>query len=305
MELTQLYYFRTVARLQHYTHAAEELHITQPTLSKTISRLEEELGTNLFDRKGNSVQLNACGRAFLTQVDYIFSHLDYGKLQISEMLNPDTGNVSVAVTVREMLDPFLNVYIRRHPDTHIHITASSAADIKPMLEDHTVDFAITIQPIVSASVEWTPAFTEELGLIMSVNHPLASCQSVELAQMKNERFFMHNAFSDLTDMFYGFCESVGFSPNVIFEGDNYNLITNFVADNMGISMGSRRRFMEQNERKSTDPLAGCLVFMPVSDANCSRTIGFARLREFTLAPSALQLYDFLLYCLKNSYVPGS
>lgn len=64
MELLQLKYFQTVARLEHMTKAAEELHIAQPSLSKTIARLEKDLGVPLFDRQGRQITLNSFGKYF-------------------------------------------------------------------------------------------------------------------------------------------------------------------------------------------------------------------------------------------------
>ncbi len=71
MELSQLAYFRAVARTEHFTRAAEELHITQPSLSKAIANLEGELGVPLFDREGKRVRLNPYGAAFLERVEQI------------------------------------------------------------------------------------------------------------------------------------------------------------------------------------------------------------------------------------------
>ncbi len=72
MELLQLKYFQTVARLEHMTKAAEELHIAQPSLSKTIARLEKDLGVPLFDRQGRQITLNSFGKVFLKRVERIF-----------------------------------------------------------------------------------------------------------------------------------------------------------------------------------------------------------------------------------------
>ena len=73
MELTQLQYFRTVARIQNITRAAKALHISQPALSRAISRLEEELDASLFERSGNRITLSPSGVAFLNRVDQIFN----------------------------------------------------------------------------------------------------------------------------------------------------------------------------------------------------------------------------------------
>lgn len=69
MEWQQLEYFRVVARLEHFGQAAKELAISQPALSRSISKLEEELGVPLFDRMGRSVYLNSFGRVFLERVE--------------------------------------------------------------------------------------------------------------------------------------------------------------------------------------------------------------------------------------------
>lgn len=79
MELLQLYYFRTVAKNQHMTNAAEELRIAQPALSKTIARLEEDLGVPLFDRQGRSIKLNTFGQAFLRKVETALNALEDGR----------------------------------------------------------------------------------------------------------------------------------------------------------------------------------------------------------------------------------
>lgn len=86
MELTQLKYFQTVALTEHFTKAAASLHITQSALSKSILRLEHELGTQLFVRAGNRVYLNACGKILLYHVNSVLSELDLALQEITETL---------------------------------------------------------------------------------------------------------------------------------------------------------------------------------------------------------------------------
>ncbi len=79
MELLHLRYFRVVARLEHITKAAEELCIAQPSLSKTIRHLEQEVGVPLFDRPGRSIRLNQFGKAFLEHIETLFHELEEGQ----------------------------------------------------------------------------------------------------------------------------------------------------------------------------------------------------------------------------------
>jgi DNA-binding transcriptional LysR family regulator len=93
LELLQFNYFQTVARLEHMTKAAEELHIAQPALSKTISRLESDLGVPLFDRHKRNIMLNAFGRIFLEQVEIALNALEEGKRRVVEEAGLEKGRV--------------------------------------------------------------------------------------------------------------------------------------------------------------------------------------------------------------------
>ncbi|MHB8148225.1 MAG: LysR family transcriptional regulator, partial [Vulcanimicrobiaceae bacterium] len=85
MELQQLAYFRVVARTEHFTQAAEELAITQPALSRAISRLERDLGVALFDHRGRSVRLNRYGRAFLRHAERALVALEEGRREVGDL----------------------------------------------------------------------------------------------------------------------------------------------------------------------------------------------------------------------------
>ena len=87
MELSHLKYFQLTAELQHITRAAEQLYISQPALSKTISKLENELDVKLFDREGKNVFLNDYGKSVLFHANKIFSELDEMQREISDMKN--------------------------------------------------------------------------------------------------------------------------------------------------------------------------------------------------------------------------
>lgn len=95
MEWQQLEYFRVVARLEHFGQAARELAISQPALSRSISKLEEELGVTLFDRMGRSVYLNSFGRVFLERVEKGLTEIAMGVQEIQHLKNPYTGTVAL------------------------------------------------------------------------------------------------------------------------------------------------------------------------------------------------------------------
>ena len=107
MELLQLRYFRTVARMEHMTKAAQELCIAQPALSKTIARLEEDVGIPLFDRHGGRIRLNTFGKAILDKVEKALALLEEGRKEVSELAGLDQGSIHLATSTLDRLSDAL------------------------------------------------------------------------------------------------------------------------------------------------------------------------------------------------------
>ena len=118
MELMQLRYFVTVAQLQHLTRAAEQLRISQPALSKAISRLEEELGTELFDRSTNRIALNSSGRLYLQYVSQALSMLDSGETALQCQAGVVSGSVSIMTSCSGILQPAIRTFLTDNREIH-------------------------------------------------------------------------------------------------------------------------------------------------------------------------------------------
>ena len=112
MELLHLKYFQAAAKFEHMTRAAAALNISQPALSKTIARLEDDLGAPLFHRKGKQIYLNEFGKVFLERVNRIFLEINEGILQVNDMNSPEKGVISVAMTLPHITPKFLGDFKR-------------------------------------------------------------------------------------------------------------------------------------------------------------------------------------------------
>lgn len=295
MELTQLYYFKVVAEQQHFRKAAELLHITQPTLSQTISRLESELGCQLFDRIGRSASLNAYGREFYSHINDAIIQVEDGKRRILEMHNGNVGDIHIGITVPEMISDYLEPYLLHHSGIHIHQLYGSAKDFQSMLLDHTLDFAITIQPLETLEIQWEPIIVEEQGILVSSRHPLATRSSISLAELKNEKFIVNNANQDLRDQFQNYFIDAGYRPEIIFEGEQAALIKTLVTQNRGVSLCSKRRFNYHTALHENKDI----VYLPIQEKRCTRTTGFAKLRLRPFSPCCETFYHYLKNVLQN------
>ena len=91
MNLRQLYYFKKIAELEHYTRAAKELFVSQSSLSHAIQELESELNVKFFVKKGRNVELTKYGRLFLPYVQQTIDTLEAGLSKLEDYINPNTG----------------------------------------------------------------------------------------------------------------------------------------------------------------------------------------------------------------------
>src|SRR6202171_321624 len=124
MELHQLRYFRAVARTGNFTRAAEQEHVAQPSLSQQIRKLEDELGSRLFDRLGRSVRLTSFGETFLPRAEAILRQLADAKQEIEEMAGVERGKVvvgSIPTVAPYFLPGCLASFSRKFPDIQVSV----------------------------------------------------------------------------------------------------------------------------------------------------------------------------------------
>lgn len=286
MELSYLVYFRTVAKTEHISQAAAELHITQPALSRAIGRVEQEVGAQLFERGANSIRLNHTGRAFLRRVEQILAEYDDAMREASDNSQVETGSVKLMAPTLELLTGFLRSYLPQHPDMQIFHQLAGPRDTMHELETHGADFALCPEPSGNPRIEWHPLFREQYCLAVSAQHPLAGEETVQLKDLSEERFVFNNGSSGFTGLLRGFCCRAGFEPKICFMGDETDFAYDLVAKNVGIMMVPvTQQVPIQNH--ALDLLGEELRFVWLEGPGCARVIGLSRLKNGYLTPTAL------------------
>src|SRR6266567_2573570 len=239
MDLLQLKYFQTVARLEHMTKAARQLYIAQPSLSQTIARLEEELGVPLFDRQGRQKQLNQVGRVFLRRVERIFGELEDARSEIADLAGMERGGIALAVVIPQILPDLLRAFLTDHPHVSFRLFHQhSSPTVQQQLEQGEIDLCITSPPIEQQSIGWISLMTEEIYLMVPPGHRLAERTSIDLKEVEHEPFISlkpGNTIRDLTD---SFCQQAGFTPKVAFEGDEPSTIRGLITASLGVGFVS-------------------------------------------------------------------
>ena len=241
MNLNQLYYFKTVAKLEHFRNAAKELHISQPSLSHSISTLEEELGTKLFEKQGRCVKLTKYGKIFLNYVEKSLDTLELGEEKLRRFTNATKGNVDVAYVaplssyyipkaVRNFLD------IDKNKDITFTFKQELTIDVIEGLKSSKYDIGFCSFVKDEPSIVFEPILEQELVLIVPNNHKLCDLKSINIEEIENYPLVAYNKNSGLGKFTSKLFKESNINTNIVFECEDENAIAGLVAENFGIAI---------------------------------------------------------------------
>jgi len=291
MHLLQLKYFQVVAKNEHMTNSAEELHITQPSLSKSISKLEEELGVQLFERAGREIKLNNFGKAFLKRVDRIFLEIENGKRELVDMLINESSIISIAANNLCSFSKLLEGYLKLYPNTIFKQVMGSTIKMQQQLEKGEVDFCISSPPIEGYLIECVPLTIEEIFLIVPLEHRFASREEIDLIEVENDSFVSLKKGFGIRDLTEKFCQKAGFNQHIAFETDISANLMGLVNANMGVSLLPIIQWDDTKENRS--------VPIQIKKPKCSRKIALSFRKEQYLSDAAIQFKDYLIDYFKE------
>ncbi|WP_239618007.1 LysR family transcriptional regulator [Cohnella mopanensis] len=238
MELLQLKYFRTVARLEHVTRAAEQLHIAQPALSRTISRLEEDLGVPLFDRTARQIRLNTFGKAFLSKVESALSLLEEGKKEVIELAGLDRGIVSIATNTLICLSPSVAAFREKFPDVSFRINQIAPAEthsIGELLEQGITDLGFGPISLHKPGIREFPVLQTEVFLAVPHGHRLENHSSITLEQVADDPFIEYKIGHPFRQVNDEISRRAGIQRTIICEVDEPAALRSLVQAGLGIA----------------------------------------------------------------------
>jgi DNA-binding transcriptional LysR family regulator len=187
-----LRYFAVLAEELHFTHAAQRLHIAQPVLSKTIRRLERELGVLLLVRDRQRVSLTDAGRALLPVARRVLDELDDGLVQVRRLHRRDERNLRVGYHSSlppALLRPLTAAFAALRPGWRIELRSNDWADPARVVLDGTVDTAFLRLPVPGQDgLETEVLRIESRWIVLPAGHPLADRRTVRLRDLQDEPF---------------------------------------------------------------------------------------------------------------------
>jgi DNA-binding transcriptional LysR family regulator len=292
MELLQLQYFKALAERGHVAQTAQNLLISPPSLSATITRLERELGVQLFDRKGRSIHLNECGRIYLKYVNQILSSLENAKLEVLDVAKRRPLFLSIAINSPTIWQDATQAFLKEHPHVVISHTIINITQMDDPSYYSQFDFIITsTTDMTGDDWEWAILIPEDKPIFaVYPRHPFAKCKAVRFIDAKDENFIVLCKEFPMRKFFDDFCTTEGFSPKIVIECD-YMLRSRVLAAEYGIVLTT--------ESGSHTSVLSNAVFVEIIEPALHRTQAIIWNKRRYLSHDATIFRDFMINYYSN------
>jgi DNA-binding transcriptional LysR family regulator len=292
VQLQQLAYFVAVAEARHFTRAADQVGVSQPSLSQQVQALERELGAPLLHRTRGHVALTDAGEALLPVARRMLADADTARRQIQEVLNLGRGRVRLGATpslCTALLPPVLARFRRQHPGIELLIHESGSRDLQRALAEGGLDLALVVDARLGEDpqVATVPLFTEELVVISSPAGPgpVGRRRRMTVRDLAGQPLVMFRRGYDLRETTEAACRAAGFAPVLAIEGGEMDAVLEFVRAGLGLAVVPRT---VAGDRFRVTALA---------PPGLSRTILLAQRRGLALPHAAQALADTLVLLL--------
>ncbi|MWJ28099.1 LysR family transcriptional regulator [Halomonas sp. ZH2S] len=298
MTLTELRYIVTLAQEQHFGRAAERCHVSQPTLSVAVKKLEEELGTPLFERSKSTVQVTPLGEKIIIQAQRvleessaIYELASAGKDQLANPLR-----IGAIYTIGPYLFPHLiPALARAAPQMPLYIEEGMTGNLRRKLRSGELDVIIIALPFTETDVVTKPIYDETFEVLMPANHRWVERQTINKENLLEDRLLLLGEGHCFRDQILEACPAITQKLNsptntLIAEGGSLETIRHMVASGLGITV------LPQSALGTEQYENAMLVSRPFAEPSPSRTVAIAWRASFPRPKAIDALANAIAHC---------
>jgi DNA-binding transcriptional LysR family regulator len=236
----QFRYFCAVAECGHFGRAAAKLNISQPPLSRQIAALEEQLGTQLFERSPKGAELTPAGRQFYADGQAVLRLVQQAQRNVAAAGWGEVGDLSLGFTmcaIHSVVPALTRLYASAFPKVRLRVRELMPSALERELKDGLIDFGVTFPGVDTPDVQAMTLLHEPMSLAVSHDHPLAKKRRVGVGDLANETFVMvsHEHAPQFYDVIIRRCQLAGFTPRIGLEVHLAQTTVSFVAEGLGIA----------------------------------------------------------------------
>lgn len=255
MDIKQLVYFAEVGKQLNVTKAASVLHISQPSLSKSIKNLENELGAPLFYRGAKQLELTDAGKALLVNAKNVLAAFDNITSELNDVIHLKKGEIKIGIPPiigAAFFSKLISHYKESHPSIEIMLTEVGSNKIQQGVEDGELDIGLICKlPDKMETFEKIKLLKDPLMLVVQKDNPLAERTSIEFAHIEREPFILYRSDFSLHHSIIEACRKYGFYPNIVCETSQKDFMVEMVEAKLGVALLPSKICSKLNSKRIT------------------------------------------------------
>lgn len=243
MNLLQLKYVLAVEKYRNFSVAADSCYLSQSSLSQQITNLEKELGVRLFKRTTRTILVTEAGKEFISQAKAILHNVDILEQTMHSYSGLLRGTINVgAISSLEKIkfSSLITSFYEENPNLTVNISRGNSLVLLDQLEKQNIDIAFLTRPATGTypKIQFEKIGEDEYLLAVPETHPLAQRDVVNLAELRDENFIIHEPSQAVSGLCIQACQTAGFEPNIVCRIDAAMVSMNLVRSGMGLAFFS-------------------------------------------------------------------
>jgi len=228
-----------VASEGSFTRAAQKLYVSQPTVSKMVRNLEEELGVTLFDRSGKQVKLTDAGEIIHSTAQNMIKSFQNVSSELDDLMQLKKGSIHIGLPPMvgsRFFPQVIQKYRQKYPDIRIQLVEDGAVKIENDVQSGALDLGVVVLPVNENLFDSFSIVNENLMLLTHPTHLLSKRDSVKLGELEQEPFILFRRDFALHDRIVTECVKTGFHPDIVYESSQWDFISEMVIAKLGVAL---------------------------------------------------------------------
>ena len=241
MNIRHIRFFTVLAEELNFTRAAARLHVAQPALSQQIRVIEENMGTQLFERSARPLRLTDAGAYFFVQAREILAQYEQATVGVRDIGRGRAGWLGIGFTrsaIYSVLPPALKAYNRQHPHVELKLFEMVTEEHERALQEHRIHIAIGRQAQPLPGFETRLLLRERLMAVLPPDHPLARRKRLRIAELAGDAFVLYprHPGAHFPRLIETLCQDAGFTPRVAHQVFEIQTAIALVAAGLGVTL---------------------------------------------------------------------
>lgn len=239
MDILHLSYFIEVARQKSFTKASQTLHVSQPSISKVIKTLENELNVTLFERSGREIALTDVGQAVYNRAQSVVSEFHDLSNEIHDLVNVRYGEITIGLPPMigsTFFPDIISCFKRLHPQIVLKLIEVGSKQVELDVKNGLLDIGVIALPLTETDIDSYIFVEDKLNIVLPIDHNLADRKTLRLRDISQEDFILYSNDFSLNGLIYRECQKQGFVPKVVCQSSQWDFIVKMVGARLGTAL---------------------------------------------------------------------